>query len=445
MSQHQLSRRQFISGAAGAAAATAATSMLVGCSSGTSSAASSATGKAAAVAGQLNVWGGVPAASGPSALIAAFQKANPGVNVNYTQYTNDPTGNLKLDTALQGGAGIDVFFSYTFPELTNRVNAKRTLDITNKVEADPVLKKLASPTYSPYYSGKLYAIPTVSEAQFVLINKDMMKSAGIPVPSKWTVDEYHTVAKKLTKGDTHGAFISPYVAVPTLGQDAIYTKSGKANFNAPPWLSEMELAASMAKDGSTFPESQIIAQQLAAYQQNLFLTGKIGLWYTATWVLRYINDLQNYPHNFVTTFAPTPSPTGVSDPWNYGTFDNLISISSASQNKDAAWAFLQYWATTGAQYMYQAGKLSPVQGYTTQAADGLLGPDKDKLYDVDAFKRVVFDPKIRMGVPTIFTAGPQIATAQTTQTQQLLLGNISPDQWVSNMQGTAAKAIAQAG
>lgn len=444
MSSHSASRRQFISGAAGLAAATAATSVLAACSS-TSTNGGTSSGNSSAISGQLNVWGGVPAASGPSDLISAFEKANPGVTVNYTQFTNDPTGNLKLDTALQGGAEIDVFFTYTFPELTNRVNAKRTLDITSLVNSDPDLKKLASPSYSPLYSGKLHAIPTVSEAQFVLINEDMMKSANIDIPEKWTVDDYHTVAKKLTKGGTHGAFISPFIAVPTLGQDAIYTKSGEANFTAAPWASEVQLAQQMAQDGSTFPESQILSQQLAAYQQNLFLTGKIGLWYTATWVLRYINDQKNYPHDFVTTFAPAPIPVGVSDPWNVGTFDNLMSISSASQNKDAAWAFLRYWATTGAEYMYKAGKLSPIQGYTQQAADALLGPNSAKLYDGNAFKRVVFDPNIKMGVPTTFTAGPQIAAAQLTQNQQLLLGNITADQWVSNMQSTASKAIAQAG
>jgi len=59
----------------------------------------------------LEVWGGVPVENGPGDLIEGFQAAFPEIAVNYTHYVNDDTGNTQLDTALQGGTPIDVFFT----------------------------------------------------------------------------------------------------------------------------------------------------------------------------------------------------------------------------------------------------------------------------------------------------------------------------------------------
>ena len=43
----------------------------------------------------------------------AFQQKFPQYKVNYTRFVNDDRGNLKLDTALQGGLDIDVYFTYS--------------------------------------------------------------------------------------------------------------------------------------------------------------------------------------------------------------------------------------------------------------------------------------------------------------------------------------------
>ena len=434
------SRRRFLAGAAATASTAAGIPLLAGCSSDDKQPTG---GGGEAAAGLVNVWGGVPAESGPQDLIDAFHKAYPTITAKYTQFVNDPNGNLKLDTALQGGAGIDVFFTYSFPNLAKRANANQMADLTEKVSSDADLKKLASKTYTPRYDGKVYALPTVAETSITFVNKDMAAAAGVTVPDSWTVDEFHQAARKLTNGKTHGSFSNPSVAVATLGPDAGYTSSGQANFTAGPWLTEAKLASAMAKDGSSYPEQQVLSQQLTAYQQNLFLTEKIGLWISGTYNLRFINDLSQYPHKFVTTFAPQPKPTGADKYWNTGNYDNFISVAKSSENQDAAWTFVKYWLTTGAKYMYKAGKLSPLETDTTQATELLLGEQRDKLYDVDAFTRVTFDPANRLGVPKQFAGAPEIATAQTSQTEQLLLGKISPQQWVSNMQKAATSAIAK--
>lgn len=431
-------RRQFLTGTAGMAAV----GLMAGCGSSGSSAGSG--GKTDS--GVLNVWGGVPAASGPQTLINAFTKKSPDVKVNYTQFTNDPNGNLKLDTALQGGAGIDMFFTYTFANLTKRVTAGLALDLTARVKSDATLANLGQPDRSPLYAGKLYSLPTDREPYFVFINKDMAKAANVNIPAQWDVDQFHAAAKKLTTSQVHGAFSAPPVAVPTLGPNANYNTAGtKVNFDSSAWRADTQLAVGMQHDRSAYPEAQVLAQQLTAYSQNVFLTGKVGLWFTGAFSLRYINDTKQYPHSFTTTFAPEPAPTvGSTGFWNTGALNNLISIAKKSSNQDAAWTFTKFWLGEGAKYMLPAGKVSPplVNDQTT-VVDGLLGNDPNKLYDVDAFKRVYFDKSVRLGVPTIETAAPEIANIQTQLTQQALLGKISVNQWVAQMQSQCNAAIAK--
>src|SRR5690625_6835224 len=105
MAASRLSRRSLLAGGLASTALTA----LAGCG-----------GRAASPATTLNVWGGVPAESGPADLIAAFEEAHPEYTVNYTRFINDDRGNLKLDTALQGGVDIDVYITYPMESLALR-------------------------------------------------------------------------------------------------------------------------------------------------------------------------------------------------------------------------------------------------------------------------------------------------------------------------------------
>ncbi|MHB1007656.1 MAG: ABC transporter substrate-binding protein [Propionibacteriaceae bacterium] len=438
-------------GMAGAAAALG-TAAVAGCGStiSTSGPKSSGLNAGAALAGSadagvLNVWGGVPAANGPQKLLDEFQAKYPKIKVSYTQFVNDPNGNVKLDTALQGGAKIDVLFTYSFDLMAQRAKSGQLLDLTDTVKADSSLTKLSRPSYTPVYDGRIYSLPTVAEINFVVLNKKIVQAAGLTIPDKWTTSEFRTFAQKLSKNGVYGSFNYPPVAIPTLGPDARYNADGtKANFTHPAWRKEVELGYAMAKEKSIFPMDQIISQQLSAYSQNAFLSGKAALWITAPFSLRFVNDVTNYPHDFVTTFAPLPTPDGVSDPYNTGLYGNLISIAKSSEYSAAAWTFVKYWLTDGAKALYVAGKVPALQTDSDDAvASALLGSNAAKLYDVDAFKKVAFDKTVKYGVPTKFKGAAEMSNAMTQQTQQLLLGQITPDQWVTNMQSQGDAAIAK--
>lgn len=432
----RLGRRSVLAGLVGAAGATA----LAGCGNG-----SGGSGKSGSAT--LNVWGGVPAESGPDDLIAAFHKAHPDITVKYTRYVNDDEGNLKLDNSLQGGVPIDLFFSYNIGNLSKRVNAGLTLDLTDKVKDESAFSKFgvdADPQGNYVFDKKIYSVPAALSPELVLVNADALDKAGVEVPDNWDVDDYHRVAKALSKSNVYGSLGSPNLARTKLGPNYRYTPDGKAsNFGNPAFREQLELALAMQKDGSAIPQKTVLSQKLQTFSQASFLSGRHRMMITQAYMLRYVSDTKEYPHDFKVRCLPVPAPVKGQEYWNEGAYGDLLSISQKSEQQDAAWEFLKFWVNEAGTYMVKGGRLPSLldNSQADKMLDALLGSDKQKLYDVDSFKPVLFDEKMKIPVDTIYTAADEIDTIVEKLDDQVLLGDITVDQWVSQATSQANSAI----
>jgi multiple sugar transport system substrate-binding protein len=435
-----LSRRRLLAGGVGLAG----TALLAACGEDGGGA-----GEGQAESGALNWWGGVPPENGPNDAIREFAKKYPNIKVTYTRFVNDPTGNLKLDTALQGGTPIDLFYSYTAGDLQKRVTAGLAMDLTERVNADSELKFLAGtdPQQTPLFDGKVYQVPTNKSTTFVFLNKDMIDAAGVTIPDAWDVNEYRDIARRLSSDKVFGSFNSPQIAVPTLGGNAIYKPSGtESNFDHPAWRQEIQLHVDMIKEKSAFPQTEILARKLDVYQQNAFLTGQSAMWLSQPFSLRYVNDAKNYPHTFKTTFAPYPVPVKGQPAWNPGGLDNYLSITAKSKNQAAAWTFLRWIVGEGAQHMIAGGRVPVIGAVSPEViTDKLLGQDPAARYDVESFRRVYFNDSIKVPVATTHAGASQIATERTKLTNQVLIGDMTVDAWVTQMKSRADAAIKKAG
>ena len=440
LNRFRINRRKFIGGVAAGVAATA----LAGHASQTFAAPS----LIAQSDVTLEVWGGVPAENGPQDLIDAFMKANPSIKVKYTRYVNDDTGNTQLDTALQGGTPIDVFFTYGVPRLGQRIKAGTAIDMTSYIQADADINKWVTGTKSIFtYDGKHYNLPTVREPNFAFINQNKLKDAGATTPAAgWTLDEFKELSKTLTKDGSFGTFAPPDTARQLLGSNYWYKDGGKeSNFDNPAFRDSIQLHRDMIDDGTSFPWTDVLAQNLKAYAQTPFLTEQTDIWFNSSYSLRFINDATQYPHDFVTTFAPFPVVGKGTDQFNPGTLGNEIQIHEGTKNPDAAWTFVRYWLADGAQFMLKAGKIPGFPGTDENTVvEGILGPDREKLYDVEAYKKVVFDPKEQLVVDTITTASAEIQTIIDGLSDRCFIGEIPVDEWVTEAKKKADAAIAGA-
>lgn len=444
-----VNRRVFLGGVA--AAATLATTTGCNLAAGGNSGGGGGGGGTDGGSTSLHVWGGVPGESGPDALVAAFMDEHPEITVNYTRYVNDTDGNVKLDTSLAGGAGIDVFFSYTPARLYQRVDAGVAIDLTEKIAAESDLAQFAAdaePMGNYVRDGKVYCLPAALAPVHVYINKSMMESAGITLGSSWSVDEFVEVARKLTTDDVFGTLHYPPQARVALGADYRYTDNGTRSNFADPWFStELELATRLQEEGVAMDHETIIAEQLQTFAQNPFISGRVAMLIASGQIIRSITDTNEYPHDFQTYCMPVPTPEGVTEPVNNGQIGDMISINPDSQVQDEAWEFTKFWVRNAGRFMAPGGRLPSLAGDVPEEEilAGLLGEDAETLFDVDSWQSMLFSPDLTFPVDTIFTAGPEIDTIYTQLTDEYLLGDRTLDSWVSEAVEQSDAAIANAG
>ncbi|GAA1488760.1 ABC transporter substrate-binding protein [Brachybacterium sacelli] len=421
------SRRQFV-GALGAVAGGAAVS---GCSS-----------EPEKDMDTLHVWGGIPAESGPQRLIDRFHEKHPDLTVEYTRYINDDRGNLKLNTALQGGVDIDVFFTYGVPNLTMRVSSGLAADVGDQVRSTPELAMFLD-TDDPKAlidGDEITALATTRIPQMVLFNESLRERAGIDLPRQWTFEEYLEVIRALAADGKYGSYVIPDLARIELGPNYRFTPEGDSNFSHPAFQRHLDLSAELIRDGVLYPWSQALARQLEAYQQNNFIAEDFGLWTTAPYSLRFLTDQEEYPHDFTVSAAPVP--TTENGDWNTGEYGAFVQINSRSPKQELAWEFSKFWLLEGAQDLISAGYISLLGDVDDeQLLAGILGEDAEQFFDVDSFRRTLFEDEPRMHLDTELTAYTEITQKFEQQRDVCWLLERSPTKAIETVDRNAQALI----
>lgn len=396
----------------------------------------------------LEFWGGEPEESGPGDMVAAFNESQPEIQVTYTRYVNDDTGNTQLDTALQGGTPIDVYQQYSNPRLGQRIAAGAVANLSPFIGEDQRIQEWIdqSPEVTFARDDGIYAISTVLSPVAVFANQEILDEAGITIPDPWTIEDYVTLSQELSGDFVYGAYAPPDIARQILGSNYWYKEGAtESNFDHPAFRQSWETHRGMIDDGAAFPWTDVLARNLRVYQQNLFLTGQIALWPSQYFVLRYINDTEEFPHDFITTTLPLPVPQGADPVYNTGVTGNWITMNPSSEKQDAAWEFMNFRITDGARFYLAAGKQPAFPG-TDQAAviAGLLGENSEERYNVEAFERVTFDQEMILTNDTITTAGAEIEQIVQQMTDRYLIGEIDIAECVTEVKRQADAAIAAA-
>lgn len=396
----------------------------------------------------LNLWGGVPASFGVGQLVSAFNSAFPGIRVTYTQFTNNPDGNTKLDAALSGGSAVDVYFNYGVPYFAPRIRDGLALSLLPYISSDPEIDNWVKAEAAQNFftgSGKFYGLPTVFQPNFFFANEDLLRQQKVHIDNGWTIGDFVTAAGKLSHGSgtsrVYGTYTTPDLAGMKYGGNEWYSHSkGKlrANFDDPIFKQSWQLHKQLIDSGSALPWTEVLADDLTVYSQNSFLTQQFVLWPLASWATRYLNNPTSYPHSFKTTFLSYPKlSSGVS--YNTGGYANYISINPHTQSKEAAWEFVRWYMTTGSKYLMAAGDVPAMPNVVNdnEAVRYILGPHSKQFFDVNAWKSVGLDRSVVAPPQTIAYGAAQINTLLTNETNLYLTGHLSIGQLVSQMESQA--------
>jgi len=405
---------------------------------------------------KLNFWGAIPPETGPQELVDNWNKAFPEIQVTYTRFVNNDSGNTQLEAALMAG-NVDVFINYSWAALQKRIEGKLLESIDPYLQRDK-MDLTAEFGEHPYtVEGKHYFIPTLSgTATYVMYNKDMTDAAGVVIPDKWTWEEYMAIAKKLTKGEGNskvfGSINNPLAAAwaspaaHLLNGDYLF-KPGKdeTNFDNPAFLKALQVKHQMENvDKSQIPLIQMKASKIDIAAE--FTKGKVAMINNANYTLRDIKDTAKYPHTFKTGFASIPTFTSDQNVAYSGGLREWIALSPKTQFKEEAWLFLKFYATRGYYPMAKSGRLVPAWKKADNSRNmlNLLGPDYDKLFDTNSFvKHVLKNPLHRdLEQKRIEISASKIIEMMDIEAEKALLNEQSIEAAVKNMK-TKGDALLQ--
>ncbi len=356
----------------------------------------------------LKMWGGLPPENGPQAACDNFNELykDKGIQVEYERFVNDQTGNLKLETTLLSGDSIDVFVTYDPNLLAKRADSKMALDLTDLIKKDNFDLDETYGTLGKAYdvNGGTYALPTVQDRNRLVINKTMFDEAGIEIPTEWTFEEFREISKKLTHGEgqdkVYGMFwntqqsLSSAVGQLTcqsLGGDWAYKdgNGNESNYNDPAVVAAVELLDNMMNvDGSSPTHVDSTTQKLS--QESMFLSGKSAMTF-GSWIFRNVKNTEEYPHDFVTAFAPHPVYAEGERNYTQGNGADFLAINSKSKHIDEAWEFIKWYSTEGMLPVVEGGRIPTARTYNQDDVAAAFMKGGEELFDYESTNRAFFE------------------------------------------------------
>ncbi|MCL2880663.1 MAG: sugar ABC transporter substrate-binding protein [Treponema sp.] len=293
---------------------------------------------------KVSSWDVGTAGANTTALVDAFQQANPGIDVEIidipsTDYTQ------KLQIMLNGGSDVDVFWIKDGDTTKGLSNRGQLADMSAYAARDNIdLKAFNGLAERFVIDGKLVALPASTGYYVLYYNKDIFDKAGIPYPSNdlsWP--EWEALAGKLTSGSgnnkIYGGFFHTWQACVQNWalQDGKHTIMETDYSFFKPYY---EMALRMQKAGQVWDYGNL--RSAGIHYSSAFLQGNIATMPMGTWFYSTIIDRINKGEtNIRWGLATLPHPVGVEAGWTVGAV-TPIAINQASRNKDAAWEFVKF-------------------------------------------------------------------------------------------------------
>ncbi|WP_027086583.1 extracellular solute-binding protein [Cohnella panacarvi] len=421
-----------------------------------SAASSTDAGKASGNVIKLKFWGAVPEENGPKQAVENWNKANPDIQVEYVRFVNDESGNTKLETALLAGDQVDLYINYRMDKLVKRIEAGMVEPLDNYIAQSGFnVEENFGASAITKISDQTYYIPAIILNDFVTLNKTFLDEANLEIPKEWTWDTYMDYAAQLTQGEgvnkrwgSYTDLLQPKIfefldkAVKTeLGPNAFYKEDGSSNFDNPAFKRYFDIMYNLEK---TLKAQPPIAEAKASKMEGiqLYLTNKVAMQWIGTASLRYIKNTKDYPHDFITAFAPPPKMTENSQYLGGGTgYLDFTTINSRSENKEAAWKFMQWYVTEGNEPLIAGGRVpSWKKADKDKVASLVLGENPEKLFDVESFKRVVF-ADVEYVRDTKFDHLAEIQAIVEDEGERVLIGEKATEDAVKSMKERADKLL----
>ncbi|KPV45004.1 ABC transporter substrate-binding protein [Alicyclobacillus ferrooxydans] len=347
---------------------TVAGGLLAGCGTGTNNASNGTAGTNATTnstntaagsgaGGVVNiVWAAPPITHTGlrQTLISKFNAEHPNIHVTLQdQNSNTDTNRASLTTTIGGGAATpDVYMGdvvwpaqFASNQLAMPLNGVVPSNFFNRFSKGLV--------QGATYQGKVYAAPFFADSGFLFYRKDLLKQAGLPVPTSWqqVQQEAETLQKKglvqygfVWQGASYEGLTCDFTEYLTDAGGQVLNSSGKAAIDSPQAIKALTFMRGLITSGVT-PKSVINFQE--PQSEDVFVQGNAA--FLRNWSYAWSDSQNNKSSKVVGKVGVTVLPTfgGASGYSTIGGWD--LYINPHTQHTQAAVTFIDWMTNTQAQ------------------------------------------------------------------------------------------------
>ncbi|MCM3731145.1 ABC transporter substrate-binding protein [Fictibacillus halophilus] len=360
------------------------------------------------------------------AMIAAFEKKNPKIKVDYELASFDDYF-TKLQTQIAGNNAPDVF----------ELNYENFVSYASKgalLELDPLIEKdtnfnpdsINKKAYEAFqYDGKQYGMVESFSNVVLFYNKDLFDKAGVEYPNdSWTWKEELAAAEKLTdkKNGVWGTY-SPvqfwefYKTIAQNGGSILNEDKTEVTVNSPENVETLTwMMDKMNKYHVTPTEKEMSGQA----NEDLFKAGKIAMLRTGIWMFDGFKDVP-----FKWDIALEPGNTQKAHHF----FANGLAVSKKTKNAEAAWKWAQFMSSSE-----EAAKIRIDSAWELPAVsnDALVKGYLEK--SPPESRDVVFKALDTLVVPPVIEEWSKMTDMFGKELDKVKLGQATPEEALKNVE-----------
>lgn len=316
---------------------------------------------------EVAFWGDKAEIEMKSALLEQYEEEHPNVTIKQT-YTDGGTYQAKLQMWFSSGKAPDVLgiandLIEPYKELGVIENLKPYMEADGMLDGN-TWEQSAVDSFT--FGENIFAAPYIYKSLAVAYNKDLFDEEGIPYPSAdWTEDDLLDAARSLTKGEgtdkQWGIRMSTY---PTnfyrnmFGSPVYLVEERKMNVRDNDEIKyAMQLFSDMVKEGITPNET------FDSMLGSGFETGKFAMAIVAPWDMATLDSMIG--DSFAWDVEVLPYNETFETPWKGYLFADGFTMTSACENKEAAWDLIKW--LTASEEAQAASAAAGVPVYTPYA------------------------------------------------------------------------------
>ena len=327
-------------------------------------------------------------------FITKFEADNPGVKVEYTQYTVT-TYNEYLKPALSSGQGPDVFAVYPGPDVDEVVNAGHLANLSELADSEWkgwLGNNINIPELGR--NGNLYMAPQDAFTEEIWVYNDMIADLGFELPAfgdSYTVDEWVAIGKAAKAKGLDGLMFGPVESWCVLDGFANFVNQqnddyptdvlglaydGKITWDQPMFRDALQAYKTLHDNGVWRADSLSMDYQVQAWGKWLDREG-VGIYCNGDWFISSAPADYNTADSLGITMMSYPKLSADSPMvYNKATGTNL-GVNANSANLDLALEFVKLtnspWASeTFAGYGQIPANLAAVDMDALAASPNLL-------------------------------------------------------------------------